>query len=57
MFSTHLDNIIFCYSENQPDLFGTMGKDVQFLHGLTEDMISREKLAGKKTLLIIGKNS
>ena len=53
MFSQKITNIIFCYGENQPSLFASMGKDVQFFHGITEDMISREKLAGKQTLLII----
>ena len=45
------ERLIYAYGEWQP-MFAEM-KGVEFVKGITEDLISRENLGGKRTLLVI----
>ena len=44
------ERLIYAYGEWQP-MFAEM-KGVEFVKGITEDLISRENLGGKTTLLV-----
>ena len=53
MFDTVITNIIWCYGEEIPSLIASLSHEVQFHHGINEEIVSREKLNGKPTLLVI----
>ena len=53
MFDQDINQIIWCYGEEIPNLIAEFKDRVEFHHGITEEIISREKLNGKPTILIL----
>lgn len=44
--------VFYFYGEYQEN-FKQLGKEVQLHRGISEEMVSREKLQGKRTLILI----
>lgn len=53
MFDVHIEKMIWCYGEEIPTLISSLSHKVDFHHGISEELISMDKLGGKATLLVI----
>ena len=53
MFDTKIQKVIWCYGEEIPSLVAELGKEVEFHHGISADLVSRENLNGQPTILVI----
>ena len=52
LFDKKIDLVIWCYSEAVPSVFDST-QNIEFHQGITEDIVSTEKLKNRSCLLVI----
>ena len=53
LFETKIEKIIWCYGEEIPSLIAELKNEVEFHHGISQDIVSKENLNGKATILVV----